>query len=163
MWVCSSNCSLQQNCFSEADSRSTSQEIPHLLCTPEIHYRVQNSSKLDTILSQFNPVHASRPISLRFILEFPQVEARSPKSFPSLKISVENVPLCHVLCARRHNALLRWLADSCISCSTAKWEQSRFNHVTGLPVNEPVVGRCSVRTSAQVLTILTENIRVFPQ
>jgi hypothetical protein len=48
----------------EAYSHSASQEIPHLLCNPNVHYRVHNSPPMDPALSRMNPVH------LRFI---PQV------------------------------------------------------------------------------------------
>jgi hypothetical protein len=37
---------------SEADSQSGGQEIPSLLCNPNIHYRV-----LVAILSQMHPLH----------------------------------------------------------------------------------------------------------
>jgi len=42
--------SMEQGPPSEVDGLATSQEIPHFLCRPKVHYRVP-------ILSQLNPVH----------------------------------------------------------------------------------------------------------
>ena len=41
---------------------SAGQEIPHILRTTEIHYRIQNSPTCVTVLSQIIPVHV--PIKL---------------------------------------------------------------------------------------------------
>jgi hypothetical protein len=68
MWLCSSNYSKHHNFSAEADTRSADLEIPRLVWTPEVHYRVHNSSQLYTMLSRFNLVHPSYPISLSSIL-----------------------------------------------------------------------------------------------
>jgi hypothetical protein len=62
----------------EADSHSTSQEIPHLLWNLKVRYRVHNSAPLVPILSQMNPDHTFPP-------NFPKVHSntilqRAPRS-----------------------------------------------------------------------------------
>jgi hypothetical protein len=49
--------SLKQNPFSEMNSLSASQGIPHLLWTAEVHYQVHTYLALGLILSHKNPVH----------------------------------------------------------------------------------------------------------
>jgi hypothetical protein len=59
---------MDQNPSLEPNSFSSTQEIPRILWTPNVHYRVHNSPPLVPILSRVNPVHVPHSISLRSIL-----------------------------------------------------------------------------------------------
>jgi hypothetical protein len=59
---------MEQSPSWEANSHSASQEIPLLLWSPKIHYRVHNSQPLVSIMSQMNPVH-------NFLPHFPKIHS----------------------------------------------------------------------------------------
>jgi hypothetical protein len=77
--------SMQQSPSWEANSHSASQEIPHLLWNPKVHYHVHKIPTLARILSQMNQVHNLPTISRRSILILSYYLLRSLLSglFPS--------------------------------------------------------------------------------
>jgi hypothetical protein len=62
---------MEQSLSWEANSHSSSQEIPHLLCNPKVHYRVHKGSPLVPVLSQMIQSTPSHRISLKSILILP--------------------------------------------------------------------------------------------
>jgi hypothetical protein len=50
---------MEQSPSCEANTRSTNQEVPHFLWNQKVYYRVEQSLRLDPILSQFNSVQVS--------------------------------------------------------------------------------------------------------
>ena len=51
--------SIQQSPYSEANRFSASQEIPHVLWKPNVHYRIHKCPPPFLILSQLDPVHTT--------------------------------------------------------------------------------------------------------
>jgi len=51
----------------EANKFSASQEIPHTLCNPKVHYCTHNSPPTVPILCQINPVHGPSSHFLKII------------------------------------------------------------------------------------------------
>jgi hypothetical protein len=54
----------------ESNSRSASQEILHVFCNKNVHYRVHKSSPLDPILNQLNSVHTLQFFKIHFNIIF---------------------------------------------------------------------------------------------
>jgi hypothetical protein len=54
--------SMEQSPSSEANRFAASQEIPHILWNPKIHYRIYKSQPPIPIQSQINPFHAPIPL-----------------------------------------------------------------------------------------------------
>jgi len=60
--------SMEQSPSSNTNRFSDSQEIPHMLCSPNVHYRTHKCPSPLPILSQLNPVHAFPSTSCRSII-----------------------------------------------------------------------------------------------
>jgi len=76
--------SMEQSPSREANRFSASQEIPHMLWNPKVHYSVYNSLPPVPILSQINPVHA--PLShflMIHLIILPPMTGFSKYLFPS--------------------------------------------------------------------------------
>ena len=52
---------MQQSSSWEANRFSATQEIPHILWKPKVHYRIHNSPPRVPTPSQIDPVHAPIP------------------------------------------------------------------------------------------------------
>ena len=74
-----------QSPSSEANSFAASQEIPHILCNPKVHYRTHKRPPTVPLLGQSNPVHipTSHLLEIHSNIIHPY-SPRSPQWSPSL-------------------------------------------------------------------------------
>ena len=73
----------------KATSSSASQEIPCILCKPEIHYHFHSNRPLLPILGEINPAHASPPYFLKIYFNI-----IGPSTIRSCKWSFHLNPAC---------------------------------------------------------------------
>ena len=83
----------------QANSSSSSQEIPRILCNPKVHYRVHKRPPPASILSQINPIHPlTHFLQIHFNIIIPSMPGScklSPSLRPLRKNSVCSPPLPH--------------------------------------------------------------------
>ena len=79
------NYCIQHNTSWEADRFSASQEIPHILCNPEVHYRIHKCQASVPILSQINPVHTQ---TSQFMMIYLNIVLPSAPGYPKWPFSL---------------------------------------------------------------------------
>jgi hypothetical protein len=109
----------EEKSFSEADSYSADQEIPHLKCNT-FHYHIQKTLPLDPILSQMNSVHiftlclqSILIVSTPLCLCLPN--GLLPSHFPLPKINHNKLPKLNCRC---YNCIQvgYWVTFTIINC-----------------------------------------------
>jgi len=89
---------MEQSPSSEASRVSVSQETPHILWEPKVHYRTHKRPPPVPILSQLDPVHTPTPHSLKIHLILFQCRPASSKWSLSFRFPLQNpVYTPHVL------------------------------------------------------------------
>jgi hypothetical protein len=85
--------SMEQSLSWEANRFSASQEIPHILCNPKVHYRIHKCPPPVPILSHIDPFRASHPISWSSILIYSSYLSLGLPSFLFLQTTPPKPPI----------------------------------------------------------------------
>jgi hypothetical protein len=100
--------SKEQSPSSDANTPLDSQEIPHVLCSPNVHYHIHKCPPSVPILSHSIPVYSTPPRFLKFHFHIIiQSKPRSSKWSPALRFLRQNFvctsPLSHT-CLMPHQS-----------------------------------------------------------
>jgi len=104
----------------EANRVAASQEIPHILCNPKVHYRIHNCPPPVPVLSQFDPVHTptSHCLKINFNIIVPFTRG-SLKWSLSLRFLHQNTVYASPLPRPSHYSrfyhphIIEWLGNMC--------------------------------------------------
>jgi len=121
--------SMQQSPSWEVNRFSASQEIPHFVWNPKVHYHIHKCSPTVPILSQLNPVHTptSHFLKIHFNNIFPSTPG-SPKWplstwFPQQTLPPSPLPFTHYMSLPYHAS--RFNTRKCrVKNTTRKWHSS---------------------------------------
>ena len=126
---------MQQSITSAADSFSTSQESPYILCNPEVYYVVCRSLPFLPNLSQIKPIHFLPSYLLKLILILSSHlclslpiglfhRASPPKLFS---------PICDTCLQNKHSepCVLKKYVNFTFLCSTFRCQETYFT--TAIP------------------------------
>ena len=136
--------SMEQSPSQEANRPSASQEIPRILCNPNVHYRVYKCPPPVPILSQNNPVHAPNHTSWRSILilishlhlDFPS--GLLPSGFPTKTMHASLLSPKRATCPT-HIILLHWITRT-IFCEEFRSLSSSLSNFLDSTVTSSLLG-----------------------